>query len=195
MIAEEEHFCESILKYFVSLLACVAVLTFVGCDGDGTPAGVTVDNPVSSSKIVFLGFGLENIPLSIRQVLMPAVLVWFEVLTSVQSTPDDVPGTLVLEQNYPNPFNPSTTIKFSLPQAGYATLKVYDVLGMEIASLVADDLSAGTYTVTWDAGDVASGVYFYRLSMELAGTRVLIPRNQHGQSGVLRVTRKLLLLK
>ncbi len=125
---------------------------------------------------------------------MAAAMDWFGVITSVESV-NNVPNALLLKQNYPNPFNPSTIIEFSLPQSGYTTLKVYDVLGKEIANLVADDLSAGTYTTTWNAGDAASGVYFYRLSVAPAGTRVPISRNQDGQSGVLTVTKKLLLLK
>jgi hypothetical protein len=131
--------------------------------GDGTPAGVTIDNPVSGSKIVFLGFGLENIPLSARQVLMPAALVWFEILTSVQSTPDDVPGALLLEQNYPNPFNPSTTIRYELSEQGLVALKVYNLLGQEVATLVDEEQEAGSYQVQFDGTSLASGVYLYRL--------------------------------
>ncbi|MCZ6776090.1 MAG: choice-of-anchor B family protein, partial [Ignavibacteria bacterium] len=163
--------------------------------GNGSPAGVTIHNPTNNSKIAFIGFGFENIQSSVARVdLMAAAMDWFGVITSVESV-NSVPNALLLKQNYPNPFNPSTIIEFSLPQAGYTTLKVYDVLGREIASLVADDLSAGIYTVTWNAGDVASGVYFYRLSVVPAGTPALIPGNRDGKTGVLTVSKKLLLLK
>jgi hypothetical protein len=74
-----------------------------------------------------------------------------------------IPAKFSLEQNYPNPFNPSTTIKFSLPKAGYSTLKVFDVLGREVAMLVSENLSAGAYQKEWNASNVASGMYFYRL--------------------------------
>ncbi|HDZ58432.1 MAG TPA: T9SS type A sorting domain-containing protein, partial [Ignavibacteriales bacterium] len=78
------------------------------------------------------------------------------------------PGKFELFQNYPNPFNPSTTIKFSIPfvETGHAPsvqLKVYDVLGNEVAILLNEEKSAGTYQVNFDASNLASGVYFYRL--------------------------------
>jgi hypothetical protein len=74
-----------------------------------------------------------------------------------------IPTVFELSQNYPNPFNPSTQIEFSIPQSSYVTLKVYDVLGKEIATLVNSTKEAGTYTTTWNAQDFPSGVYFYRL--------------------------------
>ena len=68
-----------------------------------------------------------------------------------------------LTQNYPNPFNPSTQIKFAIKEAGFVTLKVYDVLGKEVATLVKGDFTAGSYNVSFDASGLASGIYFYRL--------------------------------
>jgi hypothetical protein len=75
-----------------------------------------------------------------------------------------LPNTFYLYQNYPNPFNPSTTIEFALPKSAFVTLQVYDLLGSQVAELVNEKLSAGTYTRQWDARGLASGVYFYRLS-------------------------------
>jgi hypothetical protein len=72
----------------------------------------------------------------------------------------------VLHQNYPNPFNPSTMIRFSVPGiAGQrvVSLRVYDVLGREVATLVNGETKPGEYSVSWDAGNVASGIYYYRL--------------------------------
>jgi hypothetical protein len=68
-----------------------------------------------------------------------------------------------LGQNYPNPFNPSTTIQFNLPSKSYASLKVFDMLGREVAMLVDEELSAGNHTRQWNAMNMSSGVYFYRL--------------------------------
>jgi hypothetical protein len=68
-----------------------------------------------------------------------------------------------LTQNYPNPFNPSTQISFALKEAGYVTLKVYDALGKEVATLIKGDYTSGSYNVSFDASGLASGIYFYRL--------------------------------
>ena len=69
----------------------------------------------------------------------------------------------MLEQNYPNPFNPVTNFKFSIANCQLTILKVYDVLGREVATLVNEVKQAGTYTVRFDASNLASGVYLYRL--------------------------------
>jgi photosystem II stability/assembly factor-like uncharacterized protein len=87
-------------------------------------------------------------------------------VTGVRDRGGELPTTFVLEQNYPNPFNPTTVIKFSLPNVGtrhVASLKIYDVLGREVATLVSQELQAGDYRVTWEAGGFPSGVYFYQL--------------------------------
>ena len=69
----------------------------------------------------------------------------------------------VLQQNYPNPFNPNTTIEFSLPNTEFVTLKIYNILGEEVATLVSEKFTAGKYKYEWDASRLASGVYLYRL--------------------------------
>ncbi len=71
-----------------------------------------------------------------------------------------------LEQNYPNPFNPSTSINFSITKSGMTSLKVYDMLGKEVATLMNGNLNAGSYTATFDASSLPSGVYFYKLQTE-----------------------------
>jgi len=75
-----------------------------------------------------------------------------------------VPVQYSLEQNYPNPFNPSTTIQYGLPVSGLVTLKVYNVIGQEVATLVNQQQGAGIYTVSFDASKFASGMYLYRIS-------------------------------
>jgi photosystem II stability/assembly factor-like uncharacterized protein len=87
----------------------------------------------------------------------------------------NTPATFSLQQNYPNPFNPSTTIKFELPTAGHVSLKVFDVLGREVSTLVNEQMQAGSYKRTFDAGGLTSGVYFYRLqTSDLVQTKRLI---------------------
>ncbi len=83
-----------------------------------------------------------------------------------------------LSQNYPNPFNPSTSIKYSIPQSSNVTLKVFDVLGSEIITLLNKEQSAGNYEVEFDGSDLTSGIYFYRL-----------------QAGDFVETKKMILLK
>ena len=68
-----------------------------------------------------------------------------------------------LSDNYPNPFNPSTTIEFDLPKTSEVSLKVFNILGEEVTTLVSDRLSPGSYSYEWDASNLASGVYLYRL--------------------------------
>jgi hypothetical protein len=70
----------------------------------------------------------------------------------------------MLEQNYPNPFNPSTTITYRVPTAAYVQLRVYDVLGREVAMLLDNHIEPGTHQVTLDASSFSSGVYLYRLT-------------------------------
>jgi hypothetical protein len=88
------------------------------------------------------------------------------------------PTTFSLMQNYPNPFNPSTTISFSLPSKSIVSLKVFDLTGKENATIVSQELSAGTYSRQWNAAHMSSGIYFYRL-----------------QAGSFTETKKLVLLK
>jgi len=73
------------------------------------------------------------------------------------------PSKFVLSQNYPNPFNPATNIEFSIAKFGPVQIKVYDMLGREVATIVDENLQPGAYTRAWNAGNLASGVYFYRL--------------------------------
>ena len=75
----------------------------------------------------------------------------------------NVPGSYTLAQNYPNPFNPATVISYQLAVNSFVTVKVYDVLGREVARLVNGDQSAGDHVVRWDAGRFSSGVYMYEL--------------------------------
>jgi hypothetical protein len=100
-----------------------------------------------------------------------------EMITDVESE-QQLPTNFALEQNFPNPFNPVTNFQFSIVNRQLTILKVYDLLGREIATLVNEEKQPGTHTVQWDASNVASGVYLYQL-----------------KAGAYTETRKLLLLK
>jgi hypothetical protein len=91
------------------------------------------------------------------------------------SAVDAVVGEFALEQNYPNPFNPLTTIAFSLAERSAVRLAVYDLTGREVASLLNEEKDAGKYALTFDAGALPTGVYFYRLEAgSFAAVRKLI---------------------
>lgn len=82
---------------------------------------------------------------------------------SIEQTSNIIPEKFSLSQNYPNPFNPSTTIKFSIPENSFVSLKIYDINGKEISELVNKNLSQGEYEANFDASRLSSGVYFYTL--------------------------------
>jgi len=88
--------------------------------------------------------------------------ITIEAAVDVKESPDGLPLKYALYQNYPNPFNPVTTIRFDLPKEAHVTLKVYNILGQEIMTLVNEKREAGRYDVQLDAGSLPTGVYFYR---------------------------------
>ncbi|MBI5470742.1 MAG: T9SS type A sorting domain-containing protein [Ignavibacteriae bacterium] len=98
--------------------------------------------------------------------------------SAVREVASEIPNGFSLEQNYPNPFNPSTRIAFAVQVSGFTSLRVYDVLGKEVATLVNENLNAGSYETTFDASGLASGVYFYRL-----------------EAGAFSLTKRLMLLR
>jgi type IX secretion system substrate protein len=89
--------------------------------------------------------------------------VQYGTIVGIHDLPSTIPNSFILKQNYPNPFNPVTTIEYELPEAANVTLKVYDALGREVATLVEDRQSAGRYHRILDASSLSSGVYFYTL--------------------------------
>ena len=106
----------------------------------------------------------------------------FPPLVGVEDEESFIPDKYTLEQNYPNPFNPETVIEYALPIQGNVSLIVYDLRGQEVARLINGVMPAGNHSVTWDASNVSSGIYFYRLT---AGS----------PAGDFVQTRKMLLLR
>ncbi len=97
------------------------------------------------------------------------------VLSVNNNTNPIIPGQIVLYQNYPNPFNPSTNILFSLSSKSFVLLKVYDIIGRDVATIISGELSAGNHSRQWNAANVPSGIYFYRLKAStLSETRKLV---------------------
>ena len=90
----------------------------------------------------------------------------FGLLTDIISTESSNPTDYFLAQNYPNPFNPTTTIKYSIPSIAFVKINVYNMLGQEIAELVNKELQTGNYEVIFDASNLPSGIYFYRIEAD-----------------------------
>ena len=86
-----------------------------------------------------------------------------DMITSVEETQTDIPTEFDLSQNFPNPFNPVTLIKYQVPNTAHVSIKVYDLTGQEVATLVNGVKEAGTYEIKFDARNLASGVYLYRM--------------------------------
>jgi hypothetical protein len=141
----------------------VTALQFDGALNVWLEKGLTVNLVQGSNSI--------QMQLSWGWMYLDYLAVPTSVLTSVEGSFAELPSSFSLQQNYPNPFNPSTAISFQLPASSFVTLKIFDVLGREVAALVNEVRPAGRYTVSWDArqsagglaSDLPSGVYFYRL--------------------------------
>ncbi|MFZ1979439.1 MAG: T9SS type A sorting domain-containing protein, partial [Bacteroidota bacterium] len=99
-------------------------------------------------------------------------------MVTVVKENSEIPVSLSLLQNYPDPFNPTTTISFTIPSRSSVSLKIFDILGREVATIVSQELPAGTYSRQWNAAKMSSGIYFYRL-----------------QAGSFTQTKRLVLLK
>jgi hypothetical protein len=103
---------------------------------------------------------------------------WPDGLVSVRQINTGIPEKYTLNQNYPNPFNPTTQIRFSIPQEAQVSLKIFNILGQEVATLVNEKLKAGSYTSDFNASKISSGVYFYRI-----------------EAGTFSMTKKMIFLK
>ncbi len=109
--------------------------------------------------------------------LTTGAILLTQTMTDVKSDPR-IPEQFSLFQNFPNPFNPTTTIKFTIPSSNFTSLKIFDLLGKEVAVLVNENKEAGEFTIPFNATRLPSGIYFYQL-----------------QSGNFVETKKMLLLK
>ena len=131
------------------------------------PAGAAIwDAPINSTNTTFIYKitvpGTYNYQCTFHG-LFGMTGSFFATSTGIENTGATV-NSYQLSQNYPNPFNPSTVIKFSIPQNNFVTLKVYDINGKELQTLVNGELSSGEYKYTLDASALSSGIYLYKLS-------------------------------
>ena len=133
---------------------------------DSTTSGVWL--PIADSARALLYSG--NLYFNVHSTVNPGgeirgnIGVGIPIATNVDQVSSSVPAAFSLKQNYPNPFNPSTTIEFDIPSASHVSLKIYNMLGQEVAVLVDEARQAGNQQVTFDAKRFASGIYLYRLS-------------------------------
>lgn len=113
--------------------------------------------PTNHIDLTFFGLGIVTIDgFKTSDVVVPVK----------DETKSVIPTEIDLEQNYPNPFNPNTTIKFTLPNSGQASLKIYNAIGEVVAEVLNKNLNAGTHKVNWNASGFTSGVYFYQLKTD-----------------------------
>ena len=123
-------------------------------DSYGKFSGIAVDQ---FGQIYVTGTNIEG------DTSIITTLKYTDIAVSVREERGSTPMSFALAENYPNPFNPSTTIRYELPQKGFVTLKVYNLLGQEVATIVNQKPEAGSYQVQFDGTGLASGVYFYRV--------------------------------
>jgi hypothetical protein len=154
----------------------------VAAIGDSSPAD---DGTGQSGNALYVGW---NEPGTTNNILFLNLSLWLAsdtVTTDVTTNDVPFPARYDLNQNYPNPFNPSTTIKFNVPEASNVTLRIYDIVGREVTTLVNNYFAAGYHSVSWNAGAMASGVYFYRITVT----------SVNGQKQSFIEERKLILMK
>lgn len=121
------------------------------------------ENMTTREHLAQLLFVTRN---DIKEMYIDNVYFYFSDAVNIENDEKlDIPTEVSLSQNYPNPFNPSTNIEFSIPKSSQVSLTIYNSIGQQVATLINTELSAGTYTSTWDASNVSSGVYYYQLNV------------------------------
>ena len=137
--------------------------------GVGDVANITGSGPYSipagsEITITFAILGGEN--LADLQANCVAAKLKYNSVLGITNYNSQIPDKYSLSQNYPNPFNPSTNLEFGISKLGFVSLKIYDMLGKEVATLVNENLNPGTYNYNFDASGLTSGVYFYKLESD-----------------------------
>lgn len=142
------------------------------------PGGHELPNDGARPRGIAFSPGGDTAYVACFNVDSACVQMFAHVVTSIEPVNNLVPASYSLEQNFPNPFNPATEIQFTVPKAGFTTLKVFDILGRTVSTLVNENMNPGTFKVKLDGTNLASGTYIYTFT-----------------SGEARISKKMLLLK
>ena len=142
------------------------------------PGGHELTNDGARPRGIAFSPGGDTAYVACFNVDSAGVEMFANVVTSIEPVNNVVPSSYALSQNFPNPFNPSTEIQFTIAKAGFTTLRVFDILGRNVATLVNENVNPGTFRVKFDGTNLASGTYIYTLT-----------------SGSARITKKFMLMK
>ncbi len=152
-----------------------SLILFIGqCSSSGN--SMNVRNKIfSGGRRVWSIGGCPFLPYNSVDAAVTGIGIDVSPVTGITGIGNEIPSAFSLEQNYPNPFNSSSNMKFKVASSKFVKLVVFDLLGREVRTLVNEALQAGTYQVRFDAGDLPSGVYFYRLTAgDFSETKKLI---------------------
>ena len=130
-----------------------------------TQKDITIGDAVLQTKLYIENYDYSAYQLTQRYTLLgdPALRIPVKTISQVFEATDKIPWTYSLKQNYPNPFNPSTTISYSIAKQTLVTIKVYDIIGREISTLVNEEKNSGSYAIKFDGSKLTSGIYFYQI--------------------------------
>lgn len=137
------------------------------CTGRNTSAisaFIRVARLQDTTGTFWLDLNVNNTPFGVEPIDSLQVLFNQWLTTSIQPVNNSIPGKPVLHQNYPNPFNPATKIRFEIPVQSFTSIKIYDMLGREVYTIINRNLKPGMYEMSWNAGNIPSGTYFYTLA-------------------------------
>jgi plastocyanin len=133
-------------------------------DANGNTSNGGFDLPFGGGTIVLTQTGIHYYVCVPHASMGMKGIITVNSVTGVKTTGTTMPDKFILMQNYPNPFNPSTKISFTLTSHSFVSLKIYDLLGKEVATVVSEEMPAGSYSKQWNAANMQSGIYFYRLN-------------------------------
>jgi len=168
-------------NYYMALLVLLLAVNFSSAQTITGVFSAVGDKSTNSTQHLSFTIGESLIGFSNNSSTNSYSGFWYTYIESITTNVEDqltVPIEYRLEQNYPNPFNPSTTISWQSPVSSWQSIKVFDVLGNEVATIVDEYREAGRHRITFDASQLSSGVYFYKI-----------------QAGRFTSTKKMLLIK